>query len=173
MAATPASGNNLGFLSVFQEGNSYIGGYLVVNSWGRPLEFRLSSAVQPNKVQQILYGDTLAGYLCGEVIAKTLIDKSTTPVQWVLLDNPQALDLRLCVEMPVALWCERTDPEQAAPGLLVKSQLYCDRRFPQDVDAIRELSSGIGTFDFGEPFIRIREALGEARKLGVASRMAA
>src|SRR5271163_3106619 len=119
---------NLGFLSVYPDANGFVGGYLVTNAWGRPLEFRLSSAVQPNKVQQILYGDTLSGYLCGEVIAKTLIEKSTTAVQWVLVDNPRALDLRLCVEIPVALCSERVEPGQA-PGLLVQAHLYCHSRF--------------------------------------------
>src|SRR5437588_8117327 len=40
---------NLGFLTIVQENGSYQGGYLVTNLWGRPLEFRLSSAVQPNR----------------------------------------------------------------------------------------------------------------------------
>src|SRR4051812_10940115 len=33
---------NLGFLVVLND-NGYLGGYLVTNAWGRPLEFRLSS----------------------------------------------------------------------------------------------------------------------------------
>src|SRR5947208_1208831 len=92
-AATPTPCQNLGFLSIFQDPSGFVGGYLVTNPWGRPLEFRLSSAVAPDKVQQILYGDTLAGYLCGEVIGKTLIDKTATPVRWVLVDNPRTLNL--------------------------------------------------------------------------------
>src|ERR1022692_4951681 len=95
---------NLGFLSVFQDRNGFVGGYLVTNQWGRPLEFRLASAVQPNKMQQILYGDTLPGYLCGELIGKTLIEKTAAAVQCVLVDNPLTLDLRQRVETPVALW---------------------------------------------------------------------
>src|SRR5687767_3696173 len=81
MAVDPTSPpcTNLGFLSVFQEAGGYLGGYLVTNAWGRPLEFRLTSAVQPNRVQQILYGDTLPAYLCGELIGKTLIEKTATP----------------------------------------------------------------------------------------------
>lgn len=172
-APTQAPCQNLGFLSVFHEVNGYVGGYLVVNPWGRPLEFRLSSAVQPNKVQQILYGDTLQGYLCGEVIGKTLIDKTATPVEWVITDNPLTLDLRLRVPFPVAFWCNRLDPDRPAPGLLVQSQLYCHERFPEDAALIREMIERIGTFDFGEPFARIREAMQEARKLGVANRNAA
>src|SRR3954454_4300115 len=101
---TPAPVSNLGFLSVFQEPSGYVGGYLVTNGWGRPLEFRLTSAVQPNRVQQILYGDTLAAYVCGDLIGKTLIDKTTTAATCIVTDNPLALDLRLRIELPVALW---------------------------------------------------------------------
>src|SRR5438105_1544899 len=103
VAAPVTPGNHLGFLAVGEDPSGFVGGYLVTNAWGRPLEFRISSAVQPNKVQQILYGVTLQGYLCGEVIGKTLIDKTATPVQAVLTDNPLALDLRLRLDLPVAL----------------------------------------------------------------------
>ena len=60
----PTESINLGFLGVQREPAGYVGGYLVTNRWGRPLEFRLSSPVLPNKVQQILYGPTLEPYLC-------------------------------------------------------------------------------------------------------------
>src|SRR5579884_1449065 len=124
--AAPAA--NSGFLSVFQEAGGYVGGYLVTNPWGRPLEFRLTSAVQPTRVQQVLYGETLPAYVCGELIGKTLIDKTATPVQWVITDNPLALDLRLRLDLPVALWEQAANPNQAPPGLLVQSNLYCHAR---------------------------------------------
>src|SRR5262249_24805349 len=78
-----------------------LGGYLVTNSWGRPLEFRLSTAVQPGRVHQILYGPTLENYVCADLIGKTLFDKTGTPVGMVLTDCPAALDLRLKVDVPV------------------------------------------------------------------------
>ena len=84
---------NLGFLVVVQENGAYVGGYLVVNSLGRPLEFRLSSAVQPNKVQQVLYAGTLAPYVCGELIGKTLVEKAGVPVRLVVTTCEHALDL--------------------------------------------------------------------------------
>src|SRR5579885_650462 len=114
-APTPAPGGNVGFLSVLQESGGYVGGYLVTNPWGRPLEFRLTSAVQPTRVQQVLYGDTLPAYVCGE-----LIDKTATPVQWVVTDNPLALDLRLRLEIPVALWQPAAESVPTPPGLLVQ-----------------------------------------------------
>jgi hypothetical protein len=170
---TPVPCNNLGFLSVHQETNGYVGGFLVTNSWGRPLEFRLSSAVQPNKVQAILYGDTLQAYLCAEVIGKTLIDKTPTPVQWVLVDNPMALDLRKRVDFPVGLWHTTADPDQTLPWLLVQPRLYCHPQFPDDVATLLGNIETLGQFDFGEPFARIREALNEARKMGVTRSAAA
>ena len=172
-ATTPTPCLNLGFLSVYQEGSSFLGGYLVTNAWGRPLEFRLSSAVQPNKVQQILYGDTLHAYLCGEVIGKTLIDKTAAPVQWVLADNPLALDLRRHLEFPVGLWYNLIEADRPIPGLIVQSRLYCHADFPEDVATLRSSIDKLGPFDFAEPFARIREALKEARKMGVATRSAA
>ena len=172
-APTPSLSSNLGFLSIHQENGGFVGGYLVTNAWGRPLEFRLSSAVVPNKVQKILYGDTLPGYLCGEVIGKTLIEKTATRVPWVLVDNPMTLDLRMHLEIPVGLWQSIVDPDQPMPGLLVQSRLYCNTHFPQDVNALRQQIDKLGPLDFGEPFARIREAIREARRMGVTVRSAA
>src|SRR5262249_20078249 len=68
----------LGFLGVLQEPSGWLGGYLVTNGWGRPLEFRLTTAVQPNRVQAALYGPTLSEYLLADLIGKTLIEKTAT-----------------------------------------------------------------------------------------------
>jgi hypothetical protein len=165
-----SSRGNLGFLSVLHEPAGYAGGYLVTNAWGRPLEFRLTSPLQPNRVQQILYGATLPAYVCGELIGRTLIDKTTTVVPCVITDNSLALDLRLRLEVPVALW---QSGAQDAPGLFVQPNLYCHRQYPDDVATLRGVLEKLGTLDLGEPFIRIREAMSEARKLGGSNRLAA
>jgi len=167
MAADPVSSTRgpVGFLSVLHESGGFVGGYLVTNAWGRPLEFRISSAVQPNRIQQVLYGDTLAAYICGELIGKTLIDKAATAAPCVITDNPLVLDLRLRIELPVAL-LQGGGPE--APGLFVQPNLYCHKQFPDDIAAIRAFVEKLGAIDLGEPFLRIREAMTEARKLGVS-----
>src|SRR5271154_1872858 len=92
------SAGNLGFLTVLHEPSGYLGGYLVTNVWGRPLEFRLSTAVQPNRVQQILYGGTLQPYICADLIGKTLVEKTTTTAQLLVTDREAALELRLRVD---------------------------------------------------------------------------
>jgi hypothetical protein len=176
-ATTPI---NLGFLTVLHEGNGYLGGYLVTNNWGRPLEFRLSTAVQPNRVQQILYAGTLKAYLCADLIGKTLVDKTSATAQLLVTDTEAVLELRQRVEVPVVWIAGANDPaaearigtetciEAARPG---RGPLLVHPRFPGDVPAVRELLNGLeGIVDLTEPFARIREAITEARKLGVAAR---
>lgn len=158
---------NLGFLTIAREGPSYLGGYLVTNQWGRPLEFRLSTAVQPNRVQQILYAETLEPYICGDLIGKTLVDKTGLAVQAVVTDTRAALELRYKVDFPV-IWLEppAVGEEPAQPPKPVGHP-----RFPDDEPLIAVLLEKLkGTVDLAEPFARIREALAEARKMGVSSR---
>jgi hypothetical protein len=177
--ASPSSPalNGLGFLTVLQEATGFVGGYLVTNVWGRPLEFRLSSAVQPNRVQQVLYGGTLQCYVCGELIGKALVDKANVPVQLVVTDRETVLDLRLKLEVPVLWLASAEDPRAAslaASGAAVssagqgRSPLLCHPRFLADVPVARALLGRLeGSLDLAEPFARIREAIGEARKMGV------
>jgi hypothetical protein len=177
---------NLGFLTVLREANGYLGGYLVTNQWGRPLEFRLSTAVQPNRVQQVLYAATLEAYLCADLIGKTLVDKTGAPVQLILTDTEAVLELRQRVEVPV-LWLappcatEQLAGEVAGQSTTLVCQaaanrgtIHCHARFPEDAAVSRELLERVsGAVDPAEPFARIREAIGEARKMGVTNRSAA
>jgi hypothetical protein len=175
---------NLGFLTVLQDAGGYLGGYLVTNQWGRPLEFRLSSAVQPNRVHKVLYAGTLQPYICADLIGKSLVEKTGTPIQLIITDTPACLDLRLRLDLPVA-WvaqARRVDhpvsrdmppatEETAASALLVRDTLHCHARFPQDAVPINDmLDRLIGLIDLAEPFSRIREAVAEARKMGVGNR---
>ncbi|MCI0464765.1 MAG: hypothetical protein L0Z62_48190 [Gemmataceae bacterium] len=163
---------NLGFLTVLHESNGYLGGYLVTNPWGRPLEFRLSTAVQPNRVQQILYAGTLVPYICADLIGKTLVEKTAAAVRMVLTDTEAALELRLALEVPV-LWVEPDRPEASREGMLRagRANIRVHPRYPQDLAGVRETLERLGgMIDLAEPFVRIREAIGEARKMGVAAR---
>jgi hypothetical protein len=171
---------NVGFLTVVQEPSGYVGGYLVTNGWGRPVEFRLSTAVQPNRVQQILYGRTLQSYICAELIGKTLFDKTGTPVALVVTDREPVLDLRQRIEVPVVWVAGSDDPlatwmvEQGAevrPAANERGPLLRHVRFPADGPALRTLLDRFADgLDVMEPFGRIREAIAEARKMGVTSR---
>ena len=177
-APPPAAAGPLavGFLTVLHEASGYLGGYLVTNAWGRPLEFRLSSAVQPNRVQQILYAGTLQPYICADLIGKTLVDKAGIPVQLIVTDREPVLDLRLKLDVPVA-WLAPADlpadPKAvtARPAAAGRGPLVCHPRFAADAARVRALLDPLdGALDLAEPFTRVREAIAEARKLGVTGR---
>lgn len=178
--ATATAALNLGFLTVLHEASGYLGGYLVTNTWGRPIEFRLSTAVQPNRVQQILYGGTLQPYICAELIGKTLIDKTGTPVQLVLTDNESVLELRRVHDCPVAWLSAPGEPLAAAlsragaevlPARGSRGPVFRHSTHAADGAFIRETLERLDSLlDLTEPFVRIREAVAEARKMGVTGR---
>ncbi len=178
-STTPAIAN-LGFLTILHEPSGYVGGYLVTNNWGRPLEFRLSTAVQPNRVQQVLYGTTLQPYICADVIGKTLVDKTGTLVQAIFTDREAVLDLRRSVDVPVA-WVStsaetpsealRNSSAELRPGDADRGAVFRHPSYPDDSERLHDLLVRIeGLVDLSEPFSRIRDAIGEARKMGVTAR---
>ena len=63
-SAPPKSAACLGFLTVVEHAElGLLGGYLLLNAAGRPLEFHCTAPVKPNRAQEILYGPTLRPYL--------------------------------------------------------------------------------------------------------------
>jgi hypothetical protein len=173
----------LGFLSIQHDAGGWFGGYLVTNLWGRPLEFRLTSAVNPNRIQQILYGQTLAEYVCAEVIGKALFDKTSTTPQLLLTDEPAAVALRALVHIPT-VWVSDSGPAHGtahasalatlrdfvAVDAARRPALQTLTRFADDAPLIADLLGQLGNLDLAEPFHRIREAVTEARRLGAGSR---
>ena len=93
---------NWGFLTVMEhQRHGLIGGYLILNPLGRPIEFHCTSPVQTNRAQEILYGPTLDAFLYGEQIAQTLIVRAKSKPFAVTTDKPQVLAVQEFVEMPI------------------------------------------------------------------------
>ena len=167
----------LGFLTILQEPTGWVGGYLVTNAWGRPLEFRLSTAVQPNRVQAVLYGPTLRQYLQADVIGKTLVEKTSVKPDLIVTDSPGALGLQQRVQIPVVALrpddaflppdTQALNHPRSSVGLLIAAKYAAN-----DAEVIARLDAVDAAVDLAEPFTRIREAVAEARKMGVANRAA-
>jgi hypothetical protein len=107
----------IGFLTVTRDADQgLLGGYLVLNSLGRPLEFHCTAPVRPNRAQAILYGPTLDPYLCGERIGQTLLEKSKAAPKIVLTDCPPAMAARFLVATPMALVLGAVDATHETEG---------------------------------------------------------
>src|SRR5690348_3054964 len=100
----PQSQGALGFFSVLEhEQLGLVGGYLILNPSGRPLEFHCTAPIKPNRAQQILFGPTLDSYLYGEQIGQTLLAKGSVEPWAVWTDVERALAVRDYVKLPVAM----------------------------------------------------------------------
>lgn len=180
----------LGFFTVVNHAEQgLVGGYLVLNRLGRPLEFHCTAPVKASRAQQILYGPTLEPYLFGEQIGQTLLNKASAEPLVVCTDCEAGLALREFVQVPVALLVAteaenkqstetgssrmfRRDASHASiartPVFLVgKNRLAVSSQAADDQQRICEqLGSWGEQFDLQEPFQRIREAIEEARRGG-------
>ena len=182
----PKSLPAIGFLSILPyKGPGFLGGYLVLNAAGRPLEFHCTAPVKTNRAQEILYGSTLIPYLYGEQIGQTLIRKSKVQPLFVCTDVEPALAVREFTSRPVVLVLpEDEDPpddavhiraDQAHPN--PPRSLSCGLvRFQIDGTSVavaagrerdrqqigQQWQSHGKALDLSEPFERIRQAIDEA-----------
>src|SRR5437016_8974065 len=109
----------LGFLTVLEHSqHGLMGGYLVLNSSGRPLEFHCTAPVKPNRAQQILYGPTLIPYLYGEQIGQTLLAKGGQTPLVICTDVEPALCMRQFAAAPVVLVVPEANGEDESNSLI-------------------------------------------------------
>ena len=66
----------------------YLGGVLVVDEFGLPLEFRHTVALRPSRLQTTLYGEALDRYLRAAVITTRLLDDLERAPAVVLVTDP-------------------------------------------------------------------------------------
>lgn len=72
--------------------NVYIGGLMVTDGRGLPIEFRYTEPIQPTKIQQILYGQVLSGYIKREVILDTLLKSIESKFKCLLVEDEQLVN---------------------------------------------------------------------------------
>ena len=160
----------LGFLTAIElPQKQFVGGLLVTNHFGRPLEFQCTNPVKPNRTQEILYGPTLQSYILSELIGRTLIEKVGVTPNLVLIDDDQMLDLKNHIATPVARVGEEELQTETLFSIKVARQfLQLDIAHSANRDKIIKGTSAIPTdANLNEPFERVREALNETLGAGV------
>lgn len=82
----------LGYLLITTpQPNLYIGGAMVTDGRGLPVEFRYTEPIQPTKIQQILYGQVLNKYIKREVILETLLKNLENKFKCLLVEDENLL----------------------------------------------------------------------------------
>ncbi|MBT3890128.1 MAG: hypothetical protein HOF72_05845 [Planctomycetaceae bacterium] len=120
-----------------------IGGYLILNLGGRPLEFHCTAPVRANRAQQILYGVSLKPFLYGELVGRSLVEKGLeTPIA-ILANQPELNSLQSFIDVPLI---QVGDVERAQSAVMHDLQIFME------------------TIPIDEPFGRITDAIEEARR---------
>jgi hypothetical protein len=175
----------LGFLTAIEiPERGFVGGLLVTNHYGRPLEFQCTAPLKPNRTQEILYGPTLVPYLLGDLIGRTLVEKVGVKPHLVLTERDDLLPLRDLISIPVACVDDLGSSDAAAdramnaePAVLKEPsnfrlgrQLLRFHAAHADDQAVARHGADVvpNDADLREPFERVREALNEAAGAGGA-----
>ncbi len=160
---------SLGFLTVVDSGDTgCVGGYLILNMGGRPLEFHCTAPVRANRAQQILYGESLAPFIYGELIARALIDKAAIKPSVVFAEQTETLSVQGVTQLPVVLLgssTERGHSDLRHHFQVGRFQLELATQFEAQSETLaRYVRRFVETIDLDEPFGRIRDAVEEAQR---------
>lgn len=161
----------LGFLHVVEVASvGHVGGLLVTNHLGRPLEFQCTTPVRPNRTQEILYGPTLKSVVFSELIGKTLSDRVQVKPDLLFVDQPELLELRRLVEIPVVLLTAASESETKDNVQFSAASGVIHSEFAADQSRVAELTRAIPeSADIREPLERVAEALHETLRSGAAA----
>ena len=166
---------SLGFLTVRHHPVlGFFGGYLIVNTLARPLEFHCTLPVQPTRAQQILYGATLTEFVCGEQIARALVTKAKCSPEVLFSDTLSVLTLRHMHSTPIAALDFRSnETHPLARPVCSRENYFRFNAYGCSISMLPEYADDKLVFesllekkqaplDLFEPFGRIEEALLEA-----------
>ncbi len=159
-----------GFLTTLESPtHGLFGGYLVVDSLGRPIEFHCTAPVKVSRAQQILYGASLDSHLHGQQVGGALLAESKTTPAVVLIDSESMLHVRPHTSLPVALVRREHASEVDHASAAFEMGGATVRPHASDADLADELATRLSALatsvDLCEPFERVRAALDEAARL--------
>ena len=163
-------GSALCFVTVLEAGDlGFVGGLLMLNALGRPLEFHCTAPVKPSREHEILYGNTLRPHLFGERLSQALLDKSALIPALIVTDLSDVMTVKPHEQSTLV---QLVSGELESHGALDPNSVALERHVPWRIvgetreDAVRahDLIAGCAGIIPWEPFDRIREALGEAAK---------
>ncbi len=96
--------------------SAYVGGVMVTDAYGLPLEFRYTQPIRPTRLQRVLYGGAMDGYIRRDVIAARLLKDLEHKPSALIVRDDALVPLGLSTAFPV-LQVFRTNLESlGAPG---------------------------------------------------------
>lgn len=92
----------IGFITIVKNRElGIMGGYLILNRNGRPVEFHCTAPIRATRSQHILFGPTLEPYIYGEQIGRALALRASVLPRVILTDKSGVVALRPLIKAPV------------------------------------------------------------------------
>ncbi len=102
----------IGFLTIVHVPElGFCGGFLLINSLGRPVEFHCTAPVQENKTQKILYGKTYPSFLFCDQIGRALVAKSKLTAGLIIANRTELAAMKDSLSQPLLVLKNSDDPD--------------------------------------------------------------
>jgi hypothetical protein len=102
----------ISFLGIhrFEDGAAIRGGILVTDTKTKPLEFRVTAPVRPQKLQKILHGELLDEHICVELMALPLLNAIQQRPSLIIVRDSLLLEINSKQEVPTILILKENEP---------------------------------------------------------------
>lgn len=109
----------VGFLALVPNAakDGYLGAVLVVDTMGRPVEFRVTYPIKPTAIQRVLYGNALEPYIGAELCGKPLLKSTTHELALMLVDRESLLSVSQDAVTPFAYICPQGERLEVMDGM--------------------------------------------------------
>ena len=164
----------LGFMTAVEIGDrNFVGGLLVTDRFGRPLEFQCTTPVKPNRIQELLYGPTLVPFILGDLLGKALMDRVSVKPSLIMTSRVEMLQLRAKVNVPIIYEEASSETDEKSAKLNVARSADQEVRigrqifrthedFVDDRKVVEQVSQKLSDdANMHEPLERVGEALRE------------
>jgi hypothetical protein len=166
-----------GYLTTLCENGTYVGGLMLTDRFGIPLDFQYTEPVIPSRVQKIIYGSVLDRYIRHHVIVPALLKDLTHQPPFFMVDLHQLAAMDQANSGRVFLNLQRTSfPPLGPVGTLNRAKtsetmLQCQSEehplrivfgdVPLEIQegVLKDLSLLTADMEITEPFTRLEAAL--------------
>ncbi|HAJ64824.1 MAG TPA: hypothetical protein DCP31_40940 [Cyanobacteria bacterium UBA8543] len=171
----------IGFLGIhrFEERAAIRGAMLVTDTETKPLEFRVTAPVRPQKFQEILYGELLDEHVSVELIGLPLVNALEQKPNLIIVRDVLLLGINARQEIPSILMLKEdeplfkkgtsTKPLNPQDSSRASVKICTTGNFEKDLDAIaQKLQSIFSSRNLMEPVERLEKACTDVhtRKVG-------
>jgi len=171
--------SRIGYIDIYGNAkDGYVGGVLVTDRIGVPVEFRHTENVNPGKLQKILYGRSLERFLKCESLAKCLLSDLENKPDILIVPDPEYflltrafsfpfVQISRAAKEPLTQHGEVQEISESEIILQVLSlreplRVKVDRKNAPTLASVKTLLLDLGrTMDLLEPMSRVQEALKE------------